>query len=218
MLSKLIWVGVLLLVTAVSPAQNPPFFEEIQTFKRADQQKMPPQGATLFVGSSSIRLWKSLANDFPDLTVINRGFGGSTLEHLLWYLDDVVLPYEPQQIVIYCGENDIATGTITPEQVLHRVQILMMKIRVAYPQVPVFFVSLKPSISRLQYLERMKTANKLISIYLETQHHATFVDIFQAMLDSQGQPRPDIFIEDNLHMNSQGYAIWRGILLPHLAP
>ncbi|MDH3711676.1 MAG: hypothetical protein OER04_17430 [Cyclobacteriaceae bacterium] len=149
MLRKLIWVGVLLLVTAVSPAQHPPFFDEIQTFKKADQQKMPPQGATLFVGSSSIRLWKSLAKDFPDLTVINRGFGGSTLEHLLWYLDDVVLPYEPQQIVIYCGENDIATGTITPEQVLHRVQILMMKIRVAYPQVPVFFVSLRNPVYRV---------------------------------------------------------------------
>lgn len=218
MLRIVFCLGFSLFTATTCIAQSPPFFDEIKAFKLADQQKMPAESATLFVGSSSIRLWVNLEKDFPELSVINRGFGGSTLEHLIWYLEDIVLPYKARQIVIYCGENDIASGTTTPEEVLHRLQIVIMKIRRAYPQVPIFFISLKPSISRMQYLEDLKRANSLISNYLETVENATFVDVFQPMLTALGKPRPEIFVEDNLHLNDQGYDIWKKILHPYLVP
>ena len=214
----LLWWWLPLDLVAQNDQEPQPFWDEIQAFKKSDAHGLPPAGATLFVGSSSIRLWTDLAEAFPSLKVVNRGFGGSTLEHLLWYLDDIVIPYQAGQIVIYCGENDIATGSVSPQQVLDRMQEVLQRIRRVYPQVPIFFISLKPSISRLEFLDEMRKSNDLISLYLDTQPLTTFIDVFHPMLNEQGDPRPDIFVEDNLHLNAKGYEIWKRVLQPYVSP
>jgi lysophospholipase L1-like esterase len=192
-----------------------PFEEEILAFERADKEKSPPRKAILFTGSSSIRLWKDLAESFPDKKVINRGFGGSGLGDLIYYADRIIYPYRPKQVVIYSGENDIAAGK-TPEQVFSDFKILFTAIRQKLPNTLIAYISMKPSPSRAAKLEQEKAANQLISDFLKTQKKARYINIFDKMLDASGQPRPELFVLDRLHMNKEGYKIWQQTIMPYL--
>ena len=197
--------------------QNPPFWDEIQAFKKQDEVKPPPQHAILFVGSSSFRKWADVQDYFPGYTIINRGFGGSTLPDVIRYENDIIFPYQPRQIVIYCGENDVASSdAITGAIVFERFKKLFTDIRARFPGIPVIFISLKPSPSRWKMRDRMIAANKLIKDYLQKEKNAVFVNVWNSMLDKNGQPMKDIFLEDNLHMNAKGYAIWQQHLKHYL--
>jgi len=157
-------------------AQNthPPFWDDIQAFKKQDSIHPPPKNAILFVGSSSFTKWTSVQKDFPGYTIINRGFGGSTLPDVLRYEEDVIFKYDPKQIVIYCGDNDVASSdTITATTVLNRFKNLLSEIRAVYPNVPVAFVSIKPSPSREKIQAKVKQANKEIkAIILFCWYHS----------------------------------------------
>jgi lysophospholipase L1-like esterase len=200
-------------------AQNtkPAFYSDIQQFRKLDSVQPPPSNAILFVGSSSFTRWTDVKDYFPGYTIVNRGFGGSTLADVLRYEEDVIFKYNPKQIVIYCGENDVASSdTITANTVFNRFTNLFSDIRAVYPNVPVVFVSLKPSPSRWQLREKAKAVNQMIEQYLATQKNARFVDVWNPMLGKNGKPRQELFVEDNLHMNAQGYAIWQKLIQPTL--
>ncbi len=198
-------------------AQAPRFYQEIQVFKHQDSLHFPPANAILFVGSSSFQKWKDVQDYFPEHTIINRGFGGSTLPDVIRYAPDIILPYHPKQIVIYCGENDIAEDTsITPQQVLSRVKTLLHIIRKKYKNIPVDYISIKPSPSRIQWQQKMLASNILIQKYLQKQPNARFIDVYHAMLNPNGTINETIFIHDGLHMNATGYHIWQKILEPYL--
>lgn len=198
-------------------AQEPPFYQEIQAFKSKDSISLPPKHAILFVGSSSFRKWVDVQNYFPGYTIINRGFGGSTLPDVIRYTDDIIFPYQPKQIVIYCGENDFAeSDTVTAQLVFSRFKHLFQLIRNKMPVVPIAFVSIKPSPSRLRLMQKMAEGNLMIKKYLKGKRNASFIDVYHKMLNKDGKPRKDIFIEDNLHMNAKGYKIWQGIIKPYL--
>ena len=198
-------------------AKAQPFADEIANFKKQDAISFPPANAILFVGSSSFRKWEDVSNYFPNYTIINRGFGGSTLPDVIRYEQDIIFPYHPKQIVIYCGENDVASSdTVTAQVVFDRFKKLYTDIRIAMPDVPVLFVSLKPSPSRWQMRHRMMGANKLIKKYLRKKNNAAFVSVWNDMLGADGKPLPDIFEGDNLHMNAKGYAIWHKLIEPYL--
>jgi lysophospholipase L1-like esterase len=205
-----------LILPACAQLTKPPFWQEIQNFKVQDKLNPPPQHAILFVGSSSIRMWKSLDDDFPDHTVLNRGFGGSTLRDLEYYLNDIVLPYKPKQIIIYSGENDVAGGNISAEELLQRFQSVFQGIRTEMPKVPIAFVSMKPSPSREQYRHVLEEANAMVKDFLKNKPNTQYIDIYSPMLDENGNPKADIFLEDNLHMNEKGYQIWTGVIRPYL--
>jgi lysophospholipase L1-like esterase len=194
----------------------PPFWDEIQAFKQQDAAQMPPRQAILFVGSSSFRMWENMQEMFPEQQIINRGFGGSNLLDLQHYLADVVFPYDLKQIVIYSGENDIASDTVNSQDVLQRFDVVFNSIRQVLPAVPITFVSIKPSPSRRKYMPVMQEANALIQNYLQTKPNASYVDVYQPMLTQDGRPRPDIFIADSLHMNQNGYRIWQKAIEPLL--
>jgi lysophospholipase L1-like esterase len=169
------------------------------------------------VGSSSFTRWTDVKDYFPGYTIVNRGFGGSTLADVLRYEEDVIFKYNPKQIVIYCGENDVASSdTITANTVFNRFTNLFSDIRAVYPNVPVVFVSLKPSPSRWQLREKAKATNQMIEQYLGRQKNTQFIDVWKPMLGKDGKPRPELFVEDNLHMNAQGYAIWQKLIQPTL--
>lgn len=215
---KLLGLLTLLLLGLQAQAQQsePPFWNEIQAFKQQDSVQMPPKSAILFVGSSSFRLWGSMQEMFPKHTVINRGFGGSNLLDLQRYLNDIVFPYQPRQIVIYSGENDIASDTVQGPEVLERFQVVFQQIRQELPQVPIMYVSIKPSPSRTKFKPIMEDANTLIRQYLKSQPNTRYIDVYSAMLRRDGKPKPDIFIQDSLHMNRQGYQIWKKKITPYL--
>lgn len=197
-------------------AQDRPFWKEIKAFKSADSVKAPPQNAIVFVGSSSFRMWKDLQNAFPRHVVINRGFGGSSLPHVIDYADEIVIPYKPKQVVIYCGENDFTSDTVTSKTVTDRFVTLFNLLRKELPRTEIVFVSMKPSPSRQRLMTEIEAANDAIRDFLQSKKRAAYVDIWDDMLDKNGAPRKELFLRDMLHMNEAGYAIWQKAIAPHL--
>ena len=200
-------------------AQQPAFYNDIQAFKKKDSAQFPAKNSILFVGSSSFTKWTDVQDYFPAYPIINRGFGGSTLPDVIRYAADIIFPYHPRQIVIYCGENDLASSdTVTAAMVADRFKTLFGMIRSNLGEVPVLFVSLKPSPSRSRLFPKMKAANAAIKSFLLTNKNTAFADVYSSMLDASGAPMKDIFLGDNLHMNAKGYAIWQKVIQPYLVP
>lgn len=216
-IKKIKLVVVLLMCFGFVKAQNAPFYSEIQQFKQQDSIHFPPKHAILFLGSSSFRKWTDVQDAFPAYPIINRGFGGSTFPDAIRYLDEIVFPYQPRQVLIYEGDNDLASSDqITPDSVLNRFEKLFFLIRQKLPNTNIAFVSIKPSPSRQTLMLKMEEANALIKNYLKNKKNAAFIDVFHSMLNENGVPDKSIFLEDELHMNAKGYAIWQKIIQPYL--
>jgi len=195
----------------------PPFYSDIQSFKKQDSIHFPPRHAILFVGSSSFTKWTDVQNYFPEHTIINRGFGGSSFPDVIHYADDIIFPYLPKQVVIYCGENDIAgADTVAVQTVFERFKQLFKMIRSRLENASVLYISMKPSPSRQKLMPKFEEANELIKDYLGKKKKAVFIDVYHKMLNEDGTPMKDIFLEDSLHMNAKGYAIWQKIIEPYL--
>jgi lysophospholipase L1-like esterase len=198
-------------------AQIAPFHADIQRFKTQDSIQFPPKNTILFIGSSSFTKWTDVQNYFPGYTIINRGFGGSSLPDLIRYAGDIIFPYKPRQVVIYCGDNDLAASdTVSAQTVFNRFQQLFAMIREKLPATSVAFVSIKPSPSRQRLMPKMREANLLIKKYLKQKKNTAFIDVYHKMLNKDGTPLKDIFLEDELHMNAKGYAIWQKVMQPYL--
>jgi lysophospholipase L1-like esterase len=194
-----------------------PFADAIKEFQKQDKIKPPPSNAILFVGSSSFTKWTDVADYFPGFTIINRGFGGSTLPDVIFYASEIIYPYHPKQVVIYCGDNDLASSdAITADTVFERFKTLFELIRTNLPGENILFVSIKPSPSRIRLKEKMEEANLLIQTYLSLQQHVGFVDVYHKMFNPDGSVMTNIFLEDSLHMNAKGYAIWKKAITPYL--
>lgn len=194
-----------------------PFASDIAAFKKADSLHFPPKQAILFVGSSSFTRWTDVQDYFPGFTIINRGFGGSTLPDVTRYADDIIFPYFPRQVVIYCGENDIAyADTVTATTVYSRFLVLFQMIRDKLPAASIVFISLKPSPSRWHMRDRIIRTNELIQAFMRGQPNAVFVDVYHKMLGPGGLPLSRVFTSDSLHMNAEGYAIWEKAIEPVL--
>ena len=198
-------------------AQQAPFYNDIEVLKKLDSITPPAKNQILFVGSSSFTNWVNVQDYFPGYLILNRGFGGSSLQDVIRYADDIIFPYQPKQIVIYCGENDLAaSNTVSPEIVFKRFTELFRLIRNRIPGVPIAFISIKPSPSRIVLLSKMSNANDLIEKFLKKNENAVFIDVYHPMLKSRQTIFSALFVDDNLHLNAQGYLLWRNIIEPYL--
>ena len=197
--------------------RDPDKFEQaIRNFEEADTKSMPPQGAVLCVGSSSIRKWHGeLAQDLAPLTVIGRGFGGSNTNDLLYYADRIIIKYKPRAVMIYEGDNDIAQG-IKPYEVIAVYQRLLDKIEDDLPGCRVYLLAVKPSPKRWEYWPKMRQVNEGLTELANDREAVTYIDIATPMLDAQGRPRAELFIQDDLHLNRAGYELWRDMIRPVL--
>ncbi len=193
---------------------NAQWEQDMRQFEAADAQSPPPRGAVLFIGSSSIRMWDTLAQDFPGVPVINRGFGGSELRDSTWYADRIIVPYAPRQIVLYAGDNDLSAGR-TPQQLHEDFRAFVQRVRRDLPRTRIAYISTKPSPSRAQLLAVQREANALVQAEAK-RLGVDYIDVFTPMLDAQGQPDASLFIGDRLHMNAAGYALWRRLVAPYL--
>ncbi|HWN18967.1 MAG TPA: SGNH/GDSL hydrolase family protein [Gemmatimonadales bacterium] len=206
--------GALLAQTPAAPGLDPKRFEaDIQAFEAADRASPPSPGGVVFVGSSSMKNWTDVAADFPGVPLLNRGFGGSTMADVVFYMDRIVTPYQPRLVVLYAGDNDMAHG-LMPDRVLADYRGLVTRLRSALPATRLAFVSIKPSPSRRAYLDRMRETNRRIRADIERDSLQTYVDVFTPMLDRKGQPRPELFEADSLHLTRAGYLLWRSLLAP----
>lgn len=194
---------------------NPTWESDIARFQQLDAQQPPPRGAVLFIGSSSIRFWDSLASDFPGQQVVNRGFGGSEVRDSTWYADRIVVPYAPRLVVFYAGDNDLNAGR-TPQQVRDDVVGFITRVRRDLPNTRIAYISIKPSPSRAQLLPQIAEANRLVREATQRFANVDFLDVYTPMLGADGQPRRELFREDMLHMTADGYAIWKQVVGPEL--
>jgi lysophospholipase L1-like esterase len=220
-----VWAPILLIPLLLAGCQTAPpnslathnsakWEKEIAAFGASDQTNLPPKHCIVFVGSSSIRLWKNLGGDFPNLPVMNRGFGGSQLADAVNFADRIVTIYQPRQVVIYAGGNDINAGK-SPELVYGDLVALLKKIHSAAPKARLAYISSAPNPARWAQVEKVKRLNALAEAYCR-RHGVDFINVFPLMLGPDGLPKPDIYVADRLHMNAKGYAIWRQAVAPYL--
>ena len=189
----------------------------MNAFAAADREQLPAGDGVLFVGSSTIRMWSSLAEDFRQLpVVINRGFGGSTMADCHFYARQLVNRYKPRQVLVYAGDNDLAEGR-TPTQVLESFASFVSVVRSELPATRISYISIKPSPSRVALLPKIRSANLLLAAYVKTLANAEYSDIYTPMLAADGTPRMELFRPDQLHMNDAGYALWQRVINMQLA-
>ncbi len=186
---------------------------DMAQFAAQDATSPPPRGGIEFIGSSSIRMWESLATDFPGQLVFNRGFGGSEVRDSTWYADRIVIPYAPCKVFFYAGDNDLNSGR-SPAQVHDDVVAFVKRVHRDLPSTTVEYISIKPSPSRANLLPAINEANAMIKATLATLPNTGYTDVYTPMLGADGQPRAALFREDMLHMTPEGYAIWRKALAP----
>jgi len=199
-------------VVSADPARWEP---TIAAFEAEDKANPPQPGGVVFVGSSSIRGWKTLAADFPDHNVINRGFGGSEMADSAHFANRIVTPYNPRMVFVYAGDNDIASGK-APEVVLKGFREFVRNVRRDAPCAKIGFISIKPSPSRWKFADKMREANELVKDYCR-QYNLAYVDVFGPMLEPDGsRPRQELFLADNLHMNRAGYTLWTSLVMPYM--
>jgi len=207
--------------TQVNPAiqAEAPFAAEIAAFEAADKQKPPPSGGLLFLGSSSIRLWTTLAQDFPGLPVLNRGFGGSQIADSVRYADRIVFPYKPRMMVFYAGTNDINAGK-SPAEVMQDFEAFVKEVHAALPDTRIAYISINPSIARWSQEAKQLEANRLIRRFVRKAASRTlklsYLDSHARLLSAEGKPRPEILRADGLHLNARGYREWTLILKPQI--
>jgi lysophospholipase L1-like esterase len=188
--------------------------KDIAAFEKQDRDRPPPKNAVLFVGSSSIRLW-DLPRSFPETEVINRGFGGSHLADAAHFAPRLVVKYEPRLVVLYAGDNDIAAGK-SPEQVAADFRDFAGTVRKGLPKARILFLSIKPSPRRWALREKVAKANALIEAQCKQDEGLLYLDVATPLLGKDGRPRPELFREDDLHLNARGYELWASVLGPHL--
>ena len=210
-------VLVLLSMTAAADYPDPERFRPaIDAFLAADAESAPPRGAVVATGSSSMRGWHGrIAGDLAPLTIIPRGFGGSNMKDVRHFLDELVLRHRPRAVLLYEGDNDAAAGA-TAEEILEHFDVIRAVIHEVLPQTRIYILAVKPSIRRWNLWEAMSATNALLAARADADPRLTFIDVASPMLNEVGEPRAEIFVRDNLHMNGAGYDIWRDAVRPVL--
>lgn len=217
----------LLLISTVGSSQGPlkeiprnqdptRWTEVIKRFERDDVVTPPPANVIVFTGSSSIALWRTMREDMAPLQVISRGFGGSTMKEALYWLDPLVIKYRPQAVILYEGDNDIGLYHLSPETVRDAFLEFVERVHAELPDTRIYYLAIKPSISRWNLWPQMSRTNDLIRKICEQERHLHFIDIATPMIDARGQPRADLFESDGLHLNAKGYALWTATVKPIL--
>lgn len=200
--------------TAAKPVATARFAKEIDAFEAYDRKNAPPRDSILFVGSSTIRLWES-ADAFPDLPIINRGFGGSTIDDVTYYADRIVFKYKPRVIVFYSGDNDLASGR-TVDRVYNDFRRFAESVREHLPNTRLIYLSVKPSTSRWKFWPLAQEVNSRVEKLAGEMKFITYVDTAPTILGPDGKPNDSLFRDDKLHMNAKGYARWNELLAPLL--
>lgn len=187
----------------------------MQKFEAEDKQSGPPRGDIVFIGASSIARWTNLAESFPDLKVVNRGFGGSEMSEAVKYAPRVVVPRAPRIVVLYTGENDLNRG-LTPDAVASDFSTFVKTIRTPLPATRLVVIGLKPSLLRWKLRDAMKQTNDMIRTRCAADSSCVYVDPWPLMIGKDGTPKPELFVEDGLHLTPEGYKLWTQMLTPHL--
>jgi hypothetical protein len=217
-IAALVLVAVALAAYLKFANTKPGYWEdEVRALELAAQQVPPPNNAVLFIGSSSIRLWSTLAEDMAPIPVIKHGFGGSKLPDLVFNAKRLVNPWHPAAVVVFAGANDLlATPPAEPAALLASYQLFVSKVRGALRDVPVYYIAITPAPNRMQLWPRIQATNQLIQAYTETDEQLYFIDTGPALMNGSGVPDAKYYLDDNMHFNAQGYGVWRELIRDQL--
>ncbi|HET9468760.1 MAG TPA: GDSL-type esterase/lipase family protein [Vicinamibacterales bacterium] len=202
-------------IAAQAPIDPNRFEKNIQKFEAEDKANPPAKGSIVFIGASSFARWTNLAESFPDLKVVNRGFGGSELSEAVKYAPRVVVPHAPRIVVLYAGENDLNRG-LTPAAIASDFEKFSQLIHTSLPSTRIVVIGLKPSLLRWKLRDGMQQTNTLIRTRCAADRQCTYVDPWPSMIGADGTPKPELFVEDGLHLTPEGYRVWTQMLRPHL--
>ncbi len=212
---KSLWIFLFFLATTATAQDNPPFWEEVQDIQKKYAAPLDASKETVvFTGSSSVRLWKDLAERFPKYQIVNSGFGGSQAVDLLRYVDPLILDFKPKKVFIYEGDNDIFSKK-KGKDILETFNNIIKKIKTQNPNTQIVIISPKPSLSRWKFRGKYRRLNKKLQKLSETDVTIAYADVWHIMLDGR-RPIKDIFIEDGLHMNAKGYELWFSVIKNYL--
>lgn len=189
---------------------------DMERFAREDSTHGCKANCVLFVGSSTFTRWTTAVADFPESNILNRAFGGSTLTDLIYYFDQIVLPYNPLQVVIYEGDNDLAETLKSVGEFIDDVTTITRLVNIHFPRAQILLVSIKLSPSRKEYFSKYLKANELMKQMADSSEYIDFVDTCTPMLNPDGSPNEDFFGSDLLHLNEKGYLLWKSLLYPRL--
>lgn len=199
--------------TATTPGNR--FEKNVLAYEASDKAEAPPKGAILLVGDSQFYRWKTLHEDLPEYTIVNRGIDSFQFSDILYFMDRIVLPYKARMIILHVGGNDVHTGK-SAERVLEDFKAFVARVRAVQPSVPIAFSSITPGPGRWEEADKRKQTNRLIKDYIATQKNLYFIDLWDAMLTSDGQPREDLWVADRIHPNHDGYLLRVKIMRPIL--
>jgi lysophospholipase L1-like esterase len=185
--------------------------QEVRAMEQRLRESPPPAGLVTFYGSSSMRMWDSLEDDFQDVGVLNLAFGGSTMEACAWFFERLVVPCDPRSIVCYAGDNDLGDGKI-PEEVMASFRKLLVKVDTHFPSIPFTMLAIKPSPARWHLAKQIQYTNEAIHREIQGRDNGYFIDSYSAMLGSDGLPDESLFMEDGLHVSPKGYLVWKRLL------
>jgi hypothetical protein len=212
----LVLLGLLNAARAQEPVSTPRFAEQIAAYLKADETSPPPPGGILFIGSSIFRQWKKLPQQMAPLPVFNRAFGGSRTDEQLFYLDKIVLPYQPKIIVYYCGSNDINVNA-EPEHIATRFKQFVERVRAKLPQTRIFFVSINRAPQKMDKWRQVDATNAMIRSYCEAARGLGYIDVNRVLFDKRRQPRYDLYLPDKLHFTDRAYELFTPIIKPVIA-
>lgn len=213
---KLMFILIVCITTTVFSQNNYRFWEDVQTIKNFDKIYKPLPNPIVFVGSSSIRMWSEAEQLFAKYNILNRGIGGAVVNDIIYYAEPLIFDYQPRQVVIYVGENDLGDGTTPADTIFKNTKKLFNTIRTKLPNVPIVYISIKPSPGRDHAKDILKQTNVLIREYIAHENNIKYIDVYKNMINKDGSYRFELFVNDKIHMTTEGYKIWKKAIKPHL--
>jgi len=189
--------------------------KEIAALEQADKTNPPPQGGVLFIGSSTIKRWTTLAQDFPEHKVVNRGFGGSQICDATHFAERLIFPHRPKMILLRAGGNDLNAGKSAAE-VFADYQEFVKTVQAKLPETEIVFIGLSPSIARWKQADKEKALNDSVQKFIAGKPHLKYIETYDMVLGDDGQPRAELFVADKLHFSPAGYKLFTDRVRPHL--
>ena len=192
------------------------FIDEINEFKRSDKENFPEKGKILFTGSSSIKFWESLEEDMEPLEVLNRGFGGAQISHVIHHFEEIVKPYNPKAIVFFCGTNDL-TALKTPKETINDFKKFLSLVRNEFGNIKIYVIGIKPTVDRLYLDKEERIFNSSIKLLANDDAYLEYINVWDSMLDENGERMPELYLDDGLHLNDEGYELWTKLVRASLS-
>jgi lysophospholipase L1-like esterase len=192
---------------------NKKWAEEIAKLEARDKSESYPDDAILFIGSSSIRMWKGLDEDIAPYRGINRGYGGARYSDLAVFAQRLITPHKYAAAVVFVANDIVGKPADTPLDELDRLVRHIVDVSKKHqPDAPVLIVEITPTESRFAAYPQIRKANFVLREIALTEPGVFLVETNDYYLTPDRKPIADYFLDDRLHQNPTGYELWGSLI------